>query len=211
MDNLDNLDSSLLVESNMDLQNKNLELSKALISNNFFNEEEQNLIHYQLETDKILDRIENFLRGNQIKTDGKNSWYEEPKDPRLKNFNEYGVSELMRIISMYVTKETFLSIYDEERINEILGDLGDALADFIYCNINRIGMDTKFKQSKFIVIVLNIVHAIESCYRRALKGMEQQNIRSRSIVTQSNGVGGAGNARQMLNKRKWDPFRPGTW
>lgn len=193
---------------------RNLQMLTGAAGSSFNEQDQENLILYQLETDRILERIEHFLRGDQIKIDEKgNSYFIATKDETRKNFNEYGVSELMRIISMYVTKETFLSRYDEERINEILGDLGDALADFIYCNMHKMGMDNKYKQSKFILIVLNILHEVESCYRRAIGGAEQENLRTRSIVTQSNsfGGGGFGGGRGIPQRKKFHPLKPGTW
>lgn len=278
---------------NQILKNKNLELSNALTSSNFSDTDENNLIHYQLETDKILERIEHFLKGDQIKfTEDGSSYFTEPtknvlvlvkkdiknkityyiqeikeRDPekkteflreivvkivnkegeeinilesdskkilekiknlKLENYgykyvpiidedkkplNEYGVAELMRIISMYITKETFLSYYKEDRINEIMGDLGDALNNFMYCNYEKMGMNTKFKESKYMVLVLNLLHAVESCYRRALEGLEQENLRTRAIVTQSqsNMIGGAGMPRKIPIKQKWNPFKPSTW
>ena len=198
-------------QQNKQLENQNSEMAQAMAAGNFNEQEENNLIHYQLETDKILERIEHFLKGDRIKVDNTgNVFYETPADEKLRNFNEYGVSELMRIISMYVTKETFLSYYDEERINEIIGDLGDALADFIYCNYEKMGMDTKYKESKYVMIVLNILHTIESCYRRALSGNEQENLRTRSIVTQNNQMN-PGMGRNPVARKKWNPFNPTTW
>ena len=201
-------------EENKALRNKNLDLTSSMVGSNFNSAEEPTLIHYQLETEKILERIEHFLRGDKIKVRDGDVYYETPKDKKLINFNEYGVAELMRIISMYVTKETFLSNYEEERINEILADLGDALADFLYCNYENMGMDTKFKQTKFTLIVLNILHTIESCYRRALGGEEMKGLRQRAIVTQhspmGNQMGGMGGIGP-IRKKKWHPFKRDTW
>lgn len=275
---------------NQQLRNKTNELTGALTSSGFNGQDEQNLIITQLETDKILERIEHFLKGDQIKFGENGAYYSEPtksvlaltkkdtktgityyiqeiKEPKKgtellkeilvkienkdgdalnvleqdskrilekmnklklqdlgykyiqildedkKPLNEYGIAELMRIISMYVEKETFLSYYSEERINEILGDLGDALNNFLYCNYEKMGMDTKFKESRYAIIILNILHLIESCYRRALGGAEQENLRTRAIVTQNQGIGG--NAPNItphqLNKKKWHPLKPDTW
>ena len=283
-------DVSNLEMQNQDLRQKNLDMAGAMTAQSFSPEDDQNLIQYQLETDKILERIEHFLRGDTIKFNDQGSYFAEPtknvlanvkkdrktkmkyyiqevkesgkgsevlekvlvkiinKDKqeidvlerdsdlilnKLKNiklkdlgykyvqinddgkkpFNDYGVAELMRIISMYVTKETFLSYYTEERINEIMGDLGDAINDFLYCNYEKMGMDTKFKESKYSIIIINIMHTIESCYRRALGGAEQHNIRSRAIVTQTEG--GRNNAAigiaQAGAKEKWSPVKPRTW
>ena len=275
---------------NQQLKNKNLELAGAMTAQGFSPEEEQNLIQYQLETDKILERVEHFLRGDTIKFNDQGSYFDEPTknvlakvrkdrktkviyyiqeikesgtgseikknvlvkiinkngeevnvmerdskiilsklksvrlinlgykyveviDEEKKPLNGYGVAEFMRIISMYITKETFLSIYTEDRINEIMGDLGDALNNFLYCNYEKMGMDSKFKESKYTILILNIVHAIESCYRRAIGGAEQINLRSRSIVTQSQGGSNIGAMNMAKSSRRggWNPVKPSTW
>ncbi len=274
---------------NQSLKNENQKLTSALTSGGMQDQDEQNLIHYQLETDKILERIEHFLKGDQIKFGESGSYYSEPtknvltlvkkdkkmgvtyyiqeikeQDPEKKTeqpeelvvkiinrnneeidvmemdskkiidklktiklqdegykyisiidedkkpLNEYGVAELMRVMSMYITKETFLSYYSEERINEILGDLGDALNNFLYCNYEKMGMNTKFKESKYTLICLNLLHVTESCYRRALDGGEQENLRTRAIVTQHQGMGGSP-PRRIPAKEKWNALKPATW
>ena len=283
---------SNLETENEQLKQDNLKTAGAMTAQAFLPDEEPNLIQYQLETDKILERIEHFLKGDTIRFTADGSYFDFPtknvlakikKDPKtkviyyiqdvkdsmrgsevkknvlvkivnkngdevnvmerdsklimgkLKNvklinlgfkyvevtddekkpLNEYGVAEFMRIISMYVTKETFLSYYDEERINEIMGDLGDAMNNFLYCNYEKMGMDSKFKESKYTIMILNILHTIESCYRRAIGGAEQYNLRSRAIVTQSQGSGSNIGARNMARagaaSRRWSPLKPSTW
>lgn len=266
-------------QENKKLQAKNSELTTAIAGSSFGGgQEDETLIHYQLETEKILGRIEHFLRGDVVKIDPEgNVKYETPKktimckiikkegityaidinekriwavtetdfkfnkeelstykdfgdgtpilqdkeatlikwkkiviiDRSQQNLNDYGVAEIMRIMSMYVTKETFLSNYTEERINEILADLGDALADFLYCNYEKMGMDTKFKESKFSIIVQNLLHVTESCYRRALNGEEMKGLRQRAIVTQTNM--GSQNMGGGIQRPKRHPFKPSTW
>ncbi len=289
MEDVNNYDTQQPVDfENENLKNENLKLTKALTSSTFQGEDETNLIQYQLETDKILERIEHFLKGDQIKFNKDGSYYSEPtkdvlafvkKDDKTgityyiqeikehnpekkeqlatevivkivnkkgeeidvmtmdsqkiinklktikltdggyryisiidedkKPLNEYGVAELMRIMSMYITKETFLSYYSEERINEILGDLGDAVNNFLYCNYEKMGMDTKFKESKYSLITINLLHVTESCYRRALDGAEQEHLRTRAIVTQNQG--GGNNLRRSPTKEKWNMIKPSTW
>lgn len=276
---------------NEQLRQDNLKMSGAMTAQGFLPEEDENLIRYQLETDKILERIEHFLRGDAIKFGDNGTYFAGPtknvlakvrKDPvtkivyyiqevkdsmsssevkrnilvkivnkngeevnvmerdsklimgKLKNvklinlgfkyvevvddekkpLNEYGVAEFMRTISMYVTKETFLSYYTEERIQEIMGDLGDAMNNFLYCNYEKMGMDSKFKESKYTILILNILHTIESCYRRAIGGAEQYNLRSRSIVSESHGssnIGARNMARAGAGTKKWSPIKPSTW
>lgn len=280
---------------NKALQMNNLEMAGALTGSSM-GEQEPNIISYKLETDRILERVEHFLKGDQVKfkKDGKNMmmYFSEPtknvlcsvkKDPKTnlryffqevkeskkgtelikevlvkietpkgeevllketdsklilgklqkvqlvdesykyteiidedkKPLNEYGVAELMRVMSMYVTKETILSCYTEERINEILWDLGKELNKFLYCNYEKMGMDTKFKESKYILICINLLHIVESCYRRALGGAEQEYIMTKGIVTQGMGGGMSGSmgnfSPQMSLKKKWHPLKPSTW
>lgn len=282
---------SNLEMDNEQLKQKNLELAGAMTSQGFSPEEDQNLIQYQLETDKILERIEHFLKGDTIRFNEAGTYFDAPtknvlakvrKDPisgityyiqeekdsmsssevkrnilvkiinkngdevnvmerdsklilgKMKNIklqnlgfkyvevvddekkplNEYGVAEFMRIISMYVTKETFLSYYTEERIFEIMADLGDAMNNFLYCNYEKMGMDSKFKESKYTIMIINILHTIESCYRRAIGGAEQYNLRSRSIVSESHGgssMGARNMARAGMSTKKWSPIKPSTW
>ncbi len=272
-----------------ELKRKNMQLSSALTSSNFSQEEEQNLIQYRLETDKILERIEHFLKGDEIKIGEGGAYFTAPtkkviamlkEDPKSKikyyiqelkeskkgtelmrevlvkiqnkegdeidvseadsflimkkisqfklkdigykyvsvldedkrPFNEYGVAELMRIMSMYVTKETFLSRYSDDRINEIMSDLGYELAKFFYCNYEKIGMDTKYKESKMNLIVLNLLHIVESCYRRALGGSEAQQLHTKAIISQTGNAGGfGGDMGSGMVKQKWHPLKPRTW
>ena len=283
-------DISNLEVENQQLKQKNLELAGAMTSQGFIPEEEQNLIQYQLETDKILERMEHFYKGDQVKFNENGSYFSEPtknvlasikKDPRSgityyiqevkesgksseikkkvlvkitnkngeeinvlerdselilnklrklkllslgykyieiidddkKPLNDYGVSEMLRILSTYVTKETFLSYYTEDRIREIMADLGDEMTNFLYCNYEKMGMDTKFKESKFKLLILNTLHVVENCYRRSIGGAEQHNLRSRAIVTQSEGGSnvGAMNLARGAVKEKWSPLKPSTW
>lgn len=283
---------------NQQLKNDNLKLQSALTGAGFNDPNEQNSIHERLETDKILERIEHFLKGDQITIGSMGSYYVPPTknvlaivkedekahvkfyiqelvkdkkgteiteevlvkiksktkdideegnevdvyvetdifiedssrilkkvkqlklkdcgyeyvqvlDEEKKPFNEYGVSELMRIMSMYVNKETILSCYKEERIMEILGDLGNALADFLYSNYEKMGMDTKFKESKFQLITINLLHVVENCYRRALGGSEQKHLNIKGVITQSGYLGGV--SGQAAMKERWNPLKPKSW
>ncbi len=204
-----------LEKASIDKDIKIQELQQGnLSSSQFAPTQNENLIRYQLDTDGILERIEHFLKGDKIKVDKDGGVYYETPEDEDRNFNEYGVNEFMRIISMYLNKETFLSNYDEQRINEIIADLGDALNNFLYCNYEKIGMDTEFKVSKYTLIVLNILHTIESCYRRAIGGAEQMNIRTGRMITQSQPIQGdpygMGHS-SMVRKKKWSPFDKSTW
>lgn len=132
------------------------------------------------------------------------------------NLSEYGVQEVMNILSMYINKETFLSWYKEERIFEIMGDIGDQLNKFFLINSKLLGLDTEYKKTKYPVIVVTILHTIENAYRRALLGSENKGTREGIIITQHQpmggyGGGGMGMMPQRVPKKKWSPFDKSTW
>jgi len=80
MENVNEVNNMLeqLDFQNKNLNQKNLELSGALSGSNFNDADEQNLIHYQLETDKILERMEHFLKGDQVKFGEQGMYYTNP-------------------------------------------------------------------------------------------------------------------------------------
>lgn len=134
-------------------------------------------------------------------------------DTSRTNLSEYGVQEVMNLLSMYISKETFLSWYKEDRIYEILGDLGDQLNKFFLINGKMLGLDTEYKKTKYPVIVVIILHTVENAYRRALLGSENKGTREGIIVTQHQPMGGYQDnfAPQRVPKKKWSPFDKTTW
>ncbi len=210
-----------LKNENATLRETNTQMSQAASS--YQGEDNNNLIQYQVETAEMLGKIEHFLRGEYITTDDEqNEYWTKPtktitnkkgKEETILNedlilFNEYGVNAIMSIIGNYLDKNTILSFYDEMRINEILADLGDELGNFLYCNYEKMGMNTDFKKSKFILTVLNIIHSIESAYRRSLGGKTMEDLNSAKIFTQMDHMG---NSPSAPTKKRFNPFSPKTW
>ncbi len=147
--------------------------------------QDSNLIMWQLELDNILERIEHLLKGDIIKVVGEDTIYETPKDKSLIILNDYGVQLIMNVTSFYLNRNTILSTYDDNRIKDILYDLGNELADVVYINYEKMGMDTIEKRSRHEILILNILHTIESAYNRALGGGERDSLRSARVVTES--------------------------
>ncbi len=192
-----------------DLRTKNHGLNTAIASSSYSGATDNNLIEYQLETSELLEQLEHFLRGDFITVDddGREKWTKQ-KDTNLVLFNEYGVNSVMSIIGNYLSKHTMLSRYEEMRINEIMADLGDEITIFIYCNYEKMGMDTQFKKTRFGVTVLSLLHAIESAYRRALAGKTSEDINTSKIFTQSDMIG---NRMPVAPKKRFNPLNPKTW
>ncbi len=201
-----------LERQNKDQANKINELS-GFTSNAMFNQtQNDNLIIWQLELDNILERIEHLLKGDIIKDDGQgNVIYQTPTDKSLIILNDYGVQLVMNIISFYLNRNTILSNYDEIRIFNILFDLGNELADVIYINYEQMGMVSIEKKSRHEILILNILHTIESAYNRALSGGERDSLRSARVVTQSLTPGGTSFPAMQRRKHMGGFLNPKNW
>ena len=222
MEDVDNDFLRKLEQENSDLRTKGTQLNTALATSAYQGQEDPNSIQYQIDTGEMLGKIEHFLRGEYIVTDqeGNEYWskptikvkvgkkYMDIPDTKLILLNDYGVNAILSIIGNYIDKNTILSFYDEMRVNEILADLGDELANFIYCNYEMMGMDTKFKKTRFQLLVLTILHNIESTYRRSLRGKTMEDLNSSRIFTQIDSIG---NRLQAPVKKKFNLLKPGTW
>lgn len=196
------------------LMDKNSELSAAISMSNFGNAKEGNVIQYQLESDDILDKIEHFFRGDIIKTNEDGDTYYAPQtNSDLQLLNEYGVNSMMHKLQNYVNRNTNLSYYSEDRINEILSDVGDALNKLLFCNYEKMGLDTEFKRTKYEEIVVQTLHIIESAYRRAIGGKERELINNNNInINQTERIGQYPLSQSNLQtKNKFNLFNPKTW
>lgn len=221
-DYISNLDGSLQEE-----KTKNLNLHQAMAGSSFPTKD-GNLIHFQLDLSETLNMIEHFLRGEYLTSDDKgNEFWIKPTKPLIKDgkevkdkkgnvvevidedrvlFNDYGVNVIMTIVTSYLNKNTPLSYYTETRIYAIMADLGDEITDFIFCNYERMGMTTEFKKSRYNLIVLMLLHIIETAYRRAIDGRTSKEINQTQIVTQSDYLGGRGGMVPEKKKSWWNPF-----
>lgn len=146
---------------------------------------DSNFLHLQISTEKMLEKLEHFYRGDVLKDlgQGQVKWIAQ-KNKDLVTFNEYGVTSLMEVVTKYIDRNTILSNYSEQRIYEIMGDLGEDLVLFILCNYRKIGMDTYFKKTKFRIIITTTLHIIESTYRRAIRGKTLEETNQSRVIGQ---------------------------
>ncbi len=171
--------------------------------------QDPNLIEYQLDMDNILERIEHLLKGEKLVIDKKGNAFYQKSEEEDRSFNEYGVQFLMNIMSFYLNRNTVLSNYSAERINEILFDLGNELTDQIFLNYEKMGMDTKDKRKRYSIIVLELIHTVESAYNRALGGGERESLRTARMVTQN--ADPVPRQQFVAPAKKFSIFKPDTW
>jgi hypothetical protein len=176
--------NNLLGQVQTDKRLKNGQLSSMLSNISEDRVKDSNFLHLQVSTQEMLTKLEHFYRGDFLKNVDGNLIWAKQKNKDLITFNDYGVTSLMEIITKYIDRNTILSNYPEERIYEILGDIGDELVLFILCNYIKIGMNTYFKKTKFRIIIVTTLHIIESTYRRALRGKTLEEINQAKVVGQ---------------------------
>ena len=159
----------------------------------------------------LLEDIKKGLKGKKQTFISRGNTTKEIPDKSRINLNEYGISEIMNTLSMYINKETFLSYYKEDRINEILADIGDKINEFLLINGKLMGLDTEYKKTKYPLMVVTILHTIESAYRRALMGNENRGTREGILITQHQPQSGGMPMPMQAPKKKFTPFDKSTW
>lgn len=186
------------------LQGQTDKLGRDVSVTAFASNKNTNLISEQLDVQQLLEKLERFYRGDYLKVDEEtdNVYWAKQENADLIPLNEYGVNLLMEAATKYIDKNTALSNYPEERIYEILGDLGDELTLIILCNYEKMGMDTNFKKTRYRLIVTTTLHIVESTYRRALGGKTSEDLNQARIVNQSDYLGRP-MAAAPQKKRSW--------
>ncbi len=150
---------------------------------------QENMIKWQLELDSLLERIDHMLRGDKLKfQDGKMIWM-VADDDNDRVFNDYGVNEIMRILSMYLNRNTILSNYDEKTINLKVYDFGCEMSDLIFLKYESMGLNNLEKRKLYPMLNRQLVDSVHSAYLRALNGGERLSLREARQVTQTEPLG----------------------
>lgn len=171
-----------------------------------------NLIKWQLELNDILERAEHILREDIVMiTNGIPDWHPNPY-PERRVFSEYGVQEIMRILSMYINRNTILSDYEPQEINDTVFDIGKEINDLLFMKYEDFGLTTLEKRKNYPMLHREIIDMIRSAYKRAQYGSEQKSLRTaRSIQQQENimppnvniNTGEMRRERSMLNPARY--------
>ena len=169
----------------------------------------ETLIHFQLELDSILELIEHTLKGDILKfKDGHKIW-ESPENEDERVFNDYGTKEIMRILAMYINRNTILSNYSEDQINMKMLDLGKEVADLIFMKYEKFGLDTLEKRKLYPIIVREITDIVHSSYLRAYGAGERDSLREARQVIQTQPITNVG--YPGMPQRQRSPLNPKRW
>jgi len=164
--------------------------------------QEDNIFKWQLQVD--WTRIEQIIRGYQPKTDDKgNEYFESIKDHFL---NEKGVNEILNILSFYISKEIFLSAYTEKQADLRIKQFSAEFNDFVFDNLEELGMNTQEKKKKAKMLVLNVINLVDASYSRAVGGEERRSLRQNIHITQSGNLDNHNRPEQNIMPQKKGMF-----
>lgn len=154
----------------------------------FSYQDSDNLIKWQLELDSILERIEHMLRGDKMVFKQGHMIWKKAENEEDKILNDFGVSEVMRILSMYLNRNTILSNYDETTINWKVLDFGQEISDLFFLKYESMGLDDLEKRKLYPILVRELVDSVHSAYLRALHGGERESLREARTITQTDQI-----------------------
>lgn len=154
-------------------------------TSSFMTQKDENLIRWQLELNDILERAEHILRGDVPKyVNGTLIWVDNPY-PDQNPLSEWGVQEVMKILAMYINRNTILSDYNNDEINWKVYDFGRRLNNLFFMRYDELGMDNEQKRKNYEILVGEMVDLVHSAYKRALHGGERRSLREMISVQQS--------------------------
>jgi len=149
-----------------------------------------------------------MLRGDRPRSEnGSITWVPSDNDEE-KIFNDFGVAEIMRILCNYVNRNTILSHYREDVINEKMFDVGNEIADLIFLKYEDMGLDTLSKRKLYPVIVREIIDVVHSSYLRALHGGERESLREARTVNQTEPISGGVNINTGMQRQERGVLNP---
>ena len=207
------------VEEFMDLQKQYEQMlasqpqvapQRQLLNTSFYASPQDNLIKFQLELNDLLERAEHILKEDVIMIEnGVMSWTGHPEQER-RIFTDYGVHEIMRILAMYLNRNTILSDYEPDEINDKVYDFGKEVNDLIFMKYDDMGLNNPEKRKNYPMLVREIIDMVHSAYKRALYGQERESLRTARQISQSEQInpinvntGDVRKERGFLNPARW--------
>lgn len=206
--NQDELAQFQQMQSRVIESQKNQAIAQQAVSM-FQNEDETraNTMELVLDSDKILQRIEGFLR--QLRTHKTDNGYVliQPKEED-RILNETGVNEIMAQLGWYINPDIILSNYNDEEVNTIVLNFGIEFSDFLHINMERFGMDTRQKQRYYNMLCTNVINIVDATYHRSIGGKALEALNKSVMVTQSDPLGQNFNP---IKQQHFNVLRPSTW
>lgn len=121
------------------------------------------LTRWQLDSDDIIESLEHDLRGETLKMNPDTGLELWEKDKNHQPFlNEVGIKAVVNILKPIVNRNTFLTNYSEERVNDLLFYISNKITRTLYINYK----DFEIKPRFFPILNEMIQTFLESALRR---------------------------------------------
>lgn len=195
-----------------ELENEELENKYNQTKTNYSNDPRNNASHsafgsklsddiarWQLELNDILEKAEHVLKGDIVVFEnGQLLWKDNPK-PEENTLNKHGVQLCMKLLSMYVNRNTILADYTDEEIRYKVLDFGKRFNDLIFLKYDEMGMDDEEKRKEYASLVGAMTDIVHSAYARAKDGRERESYRKMISVSQASQGGMMGGGAVTVN------------
>lgn len=161
----------------------------------------EDLVKWQLELNDILERAEHILRGDIPEfREGHVLW---KKNPNMEDnsINERGVHEILKVLAMYVNRNTILSDYTNEEINIKVYDAGREINNLVFMRSEDFGMDTEEKKKSYPILVREMIDIVHSAYKRALMGSEKRSLREMINISQATNTNAQMGGNYSMNQQ----------
>lgn len=178
----------------------------------FVTREQESLVKWQLELNDILERAEHILRGDVPSFKGGHLVWDKNPNPEDNVLNEVGVKAVLKILAMYVNRNTILSDYENDEIRYKVLDFGKRVNNLLFMKAEEFGIDDEGKEKEKEILIGELVDIVHSAYKRALKGGERRSLREMIQISQSQNTLGTGTnvnfnspqqTRGMLNPMRY--------
>ncbi len=115
-------------------------------------QQERSMVKDQIDLTQELETIEHLLKGEVLKKNkiGNADWT-EPEDKDMVILSQYGIHLIMNTITFYINKNTLMSNYDEETINQKMEDFTEDLGDTIFMEYEKIFQYPSFEDCKKVL------------------------------------------------------------
>lgn len=178
------MDKDYMDSVNLDYEHKR---QLQMQASQFGGADNSNLVTWQLDTKEILDQIEHNLRGDVVKVDEKGDeiWVKSTKEQGLAMLNDKGVNAIMKILSMYLNRNSILSATKEEEVNEMLYTIGMEIGYNLVLNYRNYGWEKAEMRRNYNLLVIMVTDQIALTLKRSIGGGERSSLREARSVTQS--------------------------
>ena len=112
-------------------------------------QQETSMVREQLDLTEELETIRHLLKGEVLIQDEKgNINWTPPLDKDMVILSDYGIHLMMNTITFYINKNTLLSNYDEDTINQKMEDFASDLSSTIFMEYEKVFQQPSFEECR---------------------------------------------------------------